>query len=181
MVRLTLLMALLTGSAQARCFGPTPPKLVHFDSGRTVENLGHTAQDFTYRLPNDGEMIVTTARFGIFPITSSSHGATISYTWLSDLADPRQQLLGKTLAYDADEMVEHAFRSHFHTEITRLRDDTFALADCSYPVHVITRTDTHDGKTGPTVTLWLSDMMFPLKTEVTINGTKLVYTATLLE
>lgn len=91
MVRLTLLAFLVTSSAQAACFGPDPLQLVHFDSGRTFETLGHTAQSLTYRLPlPDGETSVVTARYGIFPMTSANHGATLSYTWLSDLTDPHQ-------------------------------------------------------------------------------------------
>ncbi len=182
MVRLMLSALLMTGAANAACFGPNPPKFVHFDSGRTAETMGHTAQDFTYRLPlPDGALSIATARYGIFPITTANHGTTFIYTWLSDLKDPRQQPLGVTLAYDADETIEHAFRSGFHTEIIRLRDDVIVLGDCTYPVHVITRTDTHGGKPGPTVTLWLTDMMFPLRTEVTIDGKLKVFVATGLE
>ena len=182
MVRLTLVALLMTGSAHAACFGPNPPKLVHFDSGRTVEILSHTAQDVTFRLSlPDGASSVSTARFGIFPMTTASHGTAIRYTWLSDFADPRLQPLGKTLAYDADETVEHAHRSRFQTEITRLRDEVIALGDCTYRVHVITRTDTHNGKRMATVTLWLTDMMFPLRTEVTLDGKRVAFVATGME
>lgn len=181
MVRLILLL-LLASPAGAACFGPNLPEKVKFDSGRTVEILGHTAQDVTYRvsLP-DGAPSVSTARFGIFPLITANHGTTFSYDWQSELADPRLQPLGKTLPYDADQSVEHATRSHFHTEVTRLRDEVVHLGDCSYPVHVIAKADRLDGKLQATTTLWLTDMMIPLRTEVRGDKVNLTFVATSMQ
>lgn len=183
MVRLTLVLALLAGPAGARCFGPPLPRLVHFDSGRTIEILGHTAQDLTIRsaLP-DGSPNVTTLRNGLFSITASNNGTTFSYEWQSDLPEISALRPGQNLRFEADMMVEHASRSFLRVDLKVLREDHLTIAGCDYPVIVVQRTDMTDGKVQAQLVLWLSPSLhLPLRNETTQAGVTKVYSVTGME
>ncbi|MGV8987468.1 MAG: hypothetical protein ACOH2H_14440 [Cypionkella sp.] len=183
MVRLTLLLALLAGPAGAACFGPPLPKLVHYDSGRTIEILGHTAQDLTIRstLPNGSEN-VTTLRNGLFSIASSNNGATFSYGWQSELPALSALRPGQILRFEADMLVEHASRSFVRMDIEVLREDHLVVAGCDYPVIVVQRSDVVNGKEQARLVMWLSpSLRLPLRNETTQAGVTKVFAVTGME
>lgn len=183
MVRLIWVLALLAGPAAAGCFGPPMPKKLHYDSGRTVEILGHTGQDLTVRLilPN-GNPDVSTVRAGLFTLNDSNNGTTFAYEWQSDLPDIRDLRPGQDLHFAADMVVEHAHRDFFKMEIKVLRTDHLTVAGCDYPVIVVERTDTRGGKVAATLVLWIStSLRMPLRNETTQAGVTQVFNVVTME
>jgi hypothetical protein len=182
MVRLGLLLALLASPAKAGCFGPPAPAEVDFEGGRTVVILAQTARDVTYRsiLP-DGSASVATMREGLFLTTTTHAGATLRYDWIDPLPRLADLTPGDSGHLRADMVVEHAARSFFATDYKVLRAETLTVQGCSYPVLVVEKTDTLDGQTQATTTLWLSPALkFPLRTEATAGGKRFAYRATAL-
>ena len=183
MVRLTLLLAMLAGPAAAKCFGPPFPSLVHYPGGRVVENLSHTAQDLTYRstLP-DGEKAVTTVRNGLFNMATSSHGTTISFAWIAPLPALTDLAPGFHQSFQADMTVEYATRSFYKVDVNVLRAEVVMVQDCDYPVLVVRRIDTLDGKLRGDMTMWLSTgLRFPLRAEAQVEGKTLTFAVESME
>lgn len=182
MVRL-MVLALLASPASAACFGPSLPKALHYDSGRTVDILSHSGRDVTVRfiLPN-GSPDVSTVQDGLFTLYNSNNGTTFSYEWQSDLPDIGDLQPGQALHFEADMVVEHAHRNFFKMDLMVLREDHLTVGTCDYPVIVINRTDTRDGKVAATLTLWIATgLRIPLRNEVTQDGVTKVYNVTAME
>lgn len=182
MVRL-MALALLAGPAGAACFGPGVPRTVHFDSGRTIEILGHTAQDVTYRsLLPDGAPAVATLRNGLFLQTASNHGTTYFYEWQGALPGPDDLVPGFAGHFEADMVVEHAHRTFVAMDVKVLRTDHLTVAGCDYPVSVIDWTDQRDGKVAARMTLWFApSLRVALRNEVTQDGVTTVHDVVALE
>lgn len=172
MVRLICLLVLLAGPVAAECFGPPMPKVVRYGSALPIEILSHDAQDLTYRSPlPDGSPSVTTMRNGLFVLTESNHGTTYHYTWITPLPDLADLTPGFRGDYEADMVVEHASRSFFESRVEVLRAETVTLQGCDYPVLVVRRSDTLDGRGLAEVTMWLSPRLrIPLRTEALVAG-----------
>ena len=177
MVRVTLLLALLASPAAAGCFGPPIPAKVHYDSGRTIEIQSHTARDLTIRSTlSDGSPNVSTMRNVLFSMMDSNHGTSFSYEWQSDLPEIAVLRPGQSLHFEADVVVEHVHRSFLRMDIKVVREDHLAVAGCDYPVIVIDRTDTRDGKEMTNLVLWIApSLRIPLRNETTQAGVTKVF------
>ena len=183
MVRLMLALLLLASPAAAGCFGPPIPAKLHYDSGRTVEILSHTAQDLTVRsiLPN-GNPDISTVRGGLFTLLGSNNGTTFSYEWQSALPDIGDLQPGQDLHFAADMVVEHAHRTYLKLDIKVLRQDHLTVGGCDYPVIVVERTDSRDGKPAAKLVMWIStSLRVPLRTEVTQDSVTKVFNVTAME
>ena len=183
MVRLMVLAALLASPAGAACFGPKLPTKLTYDSGHIVEILGHTGQDLTIRsiLPN-GNPDVMTVRGGLFTLYNSNNGTTFSYEWQSKLPDITELHIGQNLHFEADMVVEHVQRTYFKINLKVLREDQLTVGKCDYPVIVVERTDTRDGKVAATLTLWISPVLrIPLRNETTQAGVAKVFNVIAME
>ena len=167
MVRLSFALTLLAAPALADCYDLGIPHIVHFDHGGDARILSSTARDITFSSPTpDRSPVVTTLRYGLYPMTRADHGVTFRYEWQSDLPDPRKLALGPSLVLDADLSVEHATRLHFQIEIKVLRDDILTLNACPYKVRLIALTDRLNGQITEQMTQWFApDLMFSLRTD----------------
>lgn len=178
-----VLAALLASPAGAACFGPAIPKKLTYDSGRTVDILSHTGQDLTIRLilPN-GKPDVSSIRGGLFTLYNSNNGTTFSYEWQTDLPDIRDLRPGQRLHFEADMVVENAHRTYFKMDLQVLREDHLTVGGCDYPVIVVERTDTRDGKVAATLVLWISPALrMPLRNETTQAGIAKVFNVIAIE